>query len=73
MLKAGTDLFTVSWEMRHADIRTTSITYLEPDQELGRNGVKALDQIVGFLPPPRISGPSTARGRALRSMPEGKA
>jgi hypothetical protein len=51
MLKAGTDLFTVSWEMRHADIRTTSITYLEPDEELGRNGVKALDQMVGFLPP----------------------
>jgi integrase len=47
-LKAGTDLFTVSREMRHADIPTTSITYLEPDEELGRNGVNALDQMVGF-------------------------
>jgi hypothetical protein len=49
-LRVGTDLFTVSWEMHHADIRTTSVTYLEPDEELGRNGVTALDQMVGFQP-----------------------
>jgi integrase len=51
MLKAGADLFTVCSEMRHADIRTTSMTYLEPDEELGRNGVVGLDRIVAFQPP----------------------
>jgi integrase len=67
MLKAGTDLFTVSWEMRHADIRTTSITYLEPDEELGRNGVKALDQMVGFQPS-FPQAPGSCAGSSLRSL-----
>ena len=72
MLKAGTDLFTVSWEMRHADIRTTSITYLEPDEELGRNGVKALDQMVGFQPPFTRAGPGDASARSsLRPLAYG--
>ena len=52
-----------SWVPRDTE-NIQSASHLEPDDELGRNGVKALDQMVGFQPFLR-SGGRTDVGRSL--------
>lgn len=47
MLGAGVDLHTVSKQMRHSRISTTSEFYLGQDEALGRAAAGVLDQILG--------------------------